>query len=78
MTTTIAEIIKQAPQLASESPEVDVELLLLHVIKQPRSYLFSYPEYCLTPTELQQFSQLLKDMENQFIDLPFYTDVCCL
>ena len=43
----------------SESARVDVELLLCHLLKKPRSYLFTWPDRTLTEVQREQFEQLL-------------------
>ncbi len=50
--TSLAEV--------SPTPRLDLELLLCHTLKKPRSFLFSHPEYQLTETEQQQFNALLE------------------
>jgi release factor glutamine methyltransferase len=37
------------------------ERLLLHVLGRERSFLYAHPEYLLTPTEGQQFAQLIEE-----------------
>ena len=59
---TISELLKRASrqlQSQSSSARLDVEVLLCHVLQQPRSYLFSWPERQLSDTERQQFQALL-------------------
>lgn len=43
----------------STSARIDVECLLLHVIKQSRTYLYSHPEYLLSDSEQAQVKGLL-------------------
>jgi len=43
----------------SESPRLDAELLLCHVLDKPRSHLFSWPEQQLDKTQTLAFSRLL-------------------
>lgn len=43
----------------SESARVDVELILCHLLKKPRSYLFTWPDRTLTDIQRKQFEQLL-------------------
>jgi len=61
------------------------EILLCHVLKIPRSKLYSHPERKLTQSEQQLFDQLLKRCENHepiayilgnqpFMGLDFYVD----
>lgn len=44
----------------SETPSLDAELLLAHVIKVPRSYLHTWPEKKVTEVNQQQFDFLIK------------------
>ncbi|MFW1677652.1 peptide chain release factor N(5)-glutamine methyltransferase [Pontibacter sp. JAM-7] len=43
----------------SPTPDIDLELLLCHLLQQPRSYLFTWPEYQLSDAECQQLTELL-------------------
>lgn len=43
----------------SDSPRLDAELLLAHLLSVPRSYLFTHPEQCLSVTQQTAFQQLL-------------------
>lgn len=44
----------------SESPKLDVELLLCAVLEQPRSYLFTWPDRELNAAQQQAFLQMLQ------------------
>ncbi len=44
---------------SSESPQLDVQLLLAHVLLKPLSYLFTWPEKYLTSQEQTAFEELL-------------------
>lgn len=44
----------------SETPEVDLEFILCHVLDKPRSYLFTWPERELTDVQQERFSALLE------------------
>lgn len=58
--TSIRELIDAAtPTISSDSPRLDVELLLAHVLGQPRSYLYTWPERQPEPAQVQQFNALL-------------------
>lgn len=46
--------------MASNSPHLDVELLLMQVLDKPRVYLYSHPEKTLSEKEWQAFNVLLK------------------
>ena len=43
----------------SDSPRLDAELLLCHVLARPRSYLYTWPEHELGPEQQQQLAALL-------------------
>ena len=45
---------------ASDSPELDAELLLAFCLKKPRSHLKAWPEKNLSDTVLTQFQSLLQ------------------
>jgi len=57
-------LIQAASQLTgvrkSDSSRIDVEVLLCHVIQQPRSYLFSHSDEILSEPQLTQFNLLLQ------------------
>jgi release factor glutamine methyltransferase len=60
---TIAELLSAAAgqlQGISDSPRLDAEVLLCHVLQQPRSYLFSWPDRALEPIDRQAFQALLQ------------------
>ncbi|EAR60103.1 peptide chain release factor N(5)-glutamine methyltransferase [Neptuniibacter caesariensis] len=58
--------IKQALQLSeklaaiSDSPQLDMQYLLCHVLDKPESYLFTWPERELQPGEQESLEQLLQ------------------
>ncbi|WP_456372905.1 peptide chain release factor N(5)-glutamine methyltransferase [Thiolapillus sp.] len=54
--SSVAELLSQAREAALE----DAPLLLAHVLKKDRSWLFAWPEYRLQPSQLCQYEQLLK------------------
>lgn len=43
----------------SESPKADLELLLCHLLNKPRSYLYTWPEVCLSEQQQHQLNSLL-------------------
>src|SRR5688500_11469771 len=45
---------------ASTSARLDAELLLSHVLKKPRSFLYACPEYELPELRQQEFNELLQ------------------
>lgn len=59
---TVATALAQASVLSavSDSPRLDVELLLQHVLERSRSYLFTWPEASLSDDQQQQFVSLLQ------------------
>lgn len=48
-----------ASQLQGDSPRLEAELLLAHVLSAPRSYLHAHSEELLNPQQAEQFQQLL-------------------
>ena len=59
---SIAELLRLSAVLegASDSPRLDLEVLLCHVLDKPRSYLFTWPEKILDQQSTRQFNDLLK------------------
>lgn len=59
---SIAELLRLVSVLesVSDSPRLDLEVLLCHVLDKPRSYLFTWPEKVLDQQSAQQFNNLLK------------------
>jgi release factor glutamine methyltransferase len=57
----IAEAVLHSKQLEeiSDSPRLDTELLLCHVLGKPTSYLMTWPEKQLLPSQQQQFQTLM-------------------
>ncbi|GGY79901.1 release factor glutamine methyltransferase [Cellvibrio zantedeschiae] len=55
---TIADCLKKSSQLlnVSDSPRLDIELLLTHILQKDRTYLFTWPEKQLTEQEVNQFN----------------------
>ncbi len=49
--------VQQLPN--SDTPRLDVEILLCHILKKNRSYLYTWPENQLTDDQYQQFQTLL-------------------
>lgn len=41
------------------SPDLEAEILLCHILKKNRAYLFAYPETVLTPEQWQTFQDLM-------------------
>ncbi|MEX1033013.1 MAG: peptide chain release factor N(5)-glutamine methyltransferase [Cellvibrionaceae bacterium] len=57
---SIADCLKSANTLQSDTARLDVELLLAKVIEKPRSYLYTWPGHLLTPTQYEAFAGLLE------------------
>ena len=57
---TIADGLSYAPDLQaiSDSPRLDCELLLSHILSQDRAFLYAWPEHCLTDAQWEQFLSL--------------------
>jgi len=63
MSEKIAKAIRWASEqfeTCSESPRLDAELLLAHVLDKPRSYLYGWPEESLEEGCWQRFQQLVQ------------------
>ncbi|MBI3774905.1 MAG: peptide chain release factor N(5)-glutamine methyltransferase [Gammaproteobacteria bacterium] len=62
--TTLAQILSDATaslrNAETESPQFIAELLLAHVIQQPRSYIKAGPERALTAAQHAQFQRLVE------------------
>lgn len=59
--STIADLLRVSATLegASDSPRLDVEVLLCHVLNRPRSYLYAWPERTVDNTQRARFQALL-------------------
>lgn len=53
--------------ISSKTPRLDAELLLCHVLKKNRIFLFSHPEKVLSEAECQQWQTLL---EKRLLQIP--------
>ena len=63
MTTRIGEILRDAAaRLAKvcDTPRLDAEVLLGHILVQPRSYLFAHPEAPLSAEKAKAFDLILQ------------------
>ena len=56
---TIAECLAHSQQLNGDTARLDIEVILAHVLKQNRSYLYTWPEKNLTEKQFQLFAGLL-------------------
>ncbi|MDF2181328.1 peptide chain release factor N(5)-glutamine methyltransferase [Neptuniibacter sp. CAU 1671] len=43
----------------SDTPDVDLELLLCHLLQKPRSFLFTWPEFELSEAQLTELEKML-------------------
>jgi release factor glutamine methyltransferase len=61
MTFVIKDILQLSEQLKtrSDTADLDIQILLCHVLKQSRSYLYSHPEQVLSDDQQQAFFELL-------------------
>lgn len=58
--TNIASLMKQATTEANSSlPRVDVEFLMSHYLSKPRSWLYAFSDYQLTPEQGVEFQALI-------------------
>lgn len=55
---TIANVLQRAELLESDTAKLDTELLLAHVLKQPRSYLYAWPGKTLDSQQSAEFDRL--------------------
>nr|WP_024593862.1 peptide chain release factor N(5)-glutamine methyltransferase [Pseudoalteromonas sp. TB13] len=59
MSQTLEQAIAAGANLlapSSESAKLDAQVLLLHILQKPHSYLFTWPEYALNAEQQQQFN----------------------
>lgn len=56
---SIQTLLRHAAELTGDTPRLDVELLLCHVLQKDRVFLRAWPEHCLSEQERAQFEQLL-------------------
>jgi release factor glutamine methyltransferase len=59
LTPTIANCLKKSTQLAdlSDSPRLDIEIFLTHILQKNRTYLFTWPEQELTAEQAKIFNE---------------------
>ena len=60
MTITIADLLRQVDLPESDTPSLDKEVLLCHVLNKDRAYLYTWPEKALDQPQLNAFSALLE------------------
>ncbi|RYY73989.1 MAG: peptide chain release factor N(5)-glutamine methyltransferase [Gammaproteobacteria bacterium] len=58
LTLTVADCLKKSSQLndISDSPRLDIEIFLAHILQKDRTYLFTWPEKELTEEQMNQFN----------------------
>lgn len=58
---SVADCLKVSAELqgVSESPRLDAELLLAHVLQKDRSWLYTWPEQLVSPDQHYKFLQLV-------------------
>lgn len=64
MTRSIAALLAQADLPDSDTPVLDAELLLAHVLQKSRSYLFTWPDKELSGVDAERFLALLARRRN--------------
>lgn len=60
MSLDVASLLRAAALPDSDSPRLDVELLLAHALSKPRSFLLTWPEYQPQPEQVEHFQHLLQ------------------
>ncbi len=61
---TIKELLRSAQAtIDSDSPRLDAEVLLAHVLQKDRTYLFTWPEKTLTAEQAGQYQTLLQQRQ---------------
>ena len=86
---SVKQCLFRAQELESESPRLDVEVLLAWVLDKDRSFLYTWPEYELTQQQLVQFEVAFERRyagepiayivgQREFWSLPFFTDTSTL
>ena len=63
MSLTLEQAIAAGADLlasSSESAKLDTQVLLLHILQKPRSYLFTWPEHTLSNEQQSQFNVFLQ------------------
>ncbi|GAA61598.1 methyltransferase [Pseudoalteromonas sp. BSi20652] len=63
MSQTLEQAIAAGANLlapSSESAKLDAQVLLLHILQKPRSYLFTWPEHVLSDEQQSQFNVFIQ------------------
>ncbi len=58
--STIAQLLKCADEIDSDSPLLDAQVLLAHVLGQSRTYLYTWPEKVVAAAQCQRFLDLIE------------------
>jgi release factor glutamine methyltransferase len=60
--SSVKQLLESASKQLTESssPRLDAELLLSHVLKKPRSFLYAFPEHQLSPLQQRRFAEFLQ------------------
>lgn len=53
------QAVDRLTEADTDSPRLDAELLLCHVLDKPRGFLFTWPEHRLTQAQQAQFDELI-------------------
>lgn len=62
---SVSDNLRRSRELSqSDSGRLDLEVLLGHILQQPRSWLYTWPEYLLSEIEQQQFDALFRRRAN--------------
>lgn len=52
-------LVQGEAAISSDTPRLDAEILLAHVLGQSRSYLFAWPERCPDPEQVARYRELI-------------------
>ena len=56
---TITDLLKHAGEIDSDSPQLDAQLLLAHVLDCSRTHLYTWPERAVSEADEQRFLELV-------------------
>lgn len=82
---TLLQAIKQLRTNCVPSAQLDAEVLLSLILKKPKAFLYSHPEYKLTESQTEKFKKLISQRiknkpiayltkHKEFFGLDFYVD----
>lgn len=63
MTTIRVALQDAARMLVTDSANLDVEILLAHILKKPRSFLYTWPEHELSAQDFQAFQVVVQSRQ---------------